>query len=157
MKNIFSKTKSRGFTLVELAMVMGVLVTLVGLSTISLSNSQQKSSISTTVQTVIADMRSQQIKAMVGDTEGRAAASAYGVHFDTGQYVLFNGTYSSSEPSNSVIALPSNLEFTTPTEIVFSQIDGELGSAASITIKSTANNEERIINMNQYGVVTGVN
>src|SRR3989344_6860187 len=153
MKNISSKMKSgAGFTLAELAVIMGVLATLIGLGTISLSNSQQKSSISATVNVLISDMKQQQIKAMIGDTEGRAAASAYGVHFDTDQYVLFNGTYSTSEPSNSVIALPPNLEFTTPTEVIFSQIDGELGSTASITIKSIANNEERTIELNQYGV-----
>jgi len=159
MQNISSKIKSgAGFTLAELAIILGVLATLIGLGTISLSNSQQKSSISATVNVIISDMRSQQIKAMIGDTEGRSTASAYGVHFDTDQYVLFNGAYSSSEPSNSVIDLPPSLEFTTSgVNIIFSQIDGELGSTASITIKSTANNEERTIELNQYGVVTGVN
>lgn len=149
---------NHGFTLVELSVVIGILATLLGLATISLPNAQQKASISATVNVIIADMKEQQVKAMIGDTEGRPTASPYGVHFDTDKYVLFNGAYSTSEPSNSVITLPPNLEFTTSgVNIIFSQIDGELGSAASITIRSTANNEERTIVLNQYGVVTGVN
>ena len=59
MKNISSKMKSgAGFTLAELAIIMGVLATLIGFGTISLSNSQQKSSISATVNVLISDRKS---------------------------------------------------------------------------------------------------
>lgn len=158
MKNIFLRTNSAGFTLVELAVVIGVLATLLGIATISLGNVQQKASINTTVQTIISDMKGQQIKAMIGDTEGRVSASAYGVHFDANQYVLFNGsTYSALEPSNFVVPLPPNLQCMTPTDIIFSQREGELPSATSIIIKNVTNNEEKTIQLNKYGVVTGVN
>lgn len=158
MKNISSKINDRGFTLVELGVVIGILAVLLSFATIGLSSVQQKVSINTTVQTIISDMKEQQIKAMIGDTEGRPSGSAYGVHFDTNQYVLFNGAYSVAEPSNFVVTLPSNLEFTTSgVNVIFSQTEGELGSPASVTISSTASNEQKTIQLNKYGVVTGVN
>lgn len=158
MRNIFSRINNEGFTLVELGVVIGILATLLGLTTISLTSVQQKTSINSTVQTIISDMKAQQIKAMVGDTEGRPLASAYGVHFDTNEYVLFNGsTYSSSDTTNFVVPLPSNLECTTPTDVIFSQIGGELGNATSITIANQTGGEQKTIQLNRYGVVIGVN
>ncbi|MBI2028156.1 MAG: type II secretion system protein [Candidatus Levybacteria bacterium] len=156
---IFKVLKSgRGFTLVELGIVIGMLATLIGFATISLLNVQQKASINTTVQVIIADLKAQQAKAMIGDTEGRPTPSPYGVHLDNDQYVLFYGsTYSSTETTNFVVKLSENLEFTTPsTDIIFSQTTGEISSPVSITIRNTSS-EEKTIQLNKYGVVTGVN
>lgn len=153
------RTSKIGFTLVELMVVMSIMSTLLGFVIISLTTVAQKASVSTTVQTVISDLNAQKIKAMVGDTGGRALASSYGVHFDTTQYVLFNGSaYSSSDASNFVISLPGNLRFTTSgINIVFSKTSGELSLPATITIDNVTNNEEKTIEINRYGVVTDVN
>ncbi|MEK7517633.1 MAG: type II secretion system protein [Patescibacteria group bacterium] len=149
---------NKGFTLIELMVVLAIVATLLGLIAINLSSSQQKTSISTTVQTIISDMKTQQIKAMTSDTEGRPTASPYSVHFDANQYVLFYGSaYSSAEPSNFVVPLPPNLQFTTLINVVFSQTSGSLGSAASVTIQNVTTSEVKTIQLNQYGVVTGVN
>lgn len=162
----FSNTRSvgrflksgAGFTLVELGVVVGILATLIGFTTISLLNVQQKASINTTIQTIISDMNGQKIKAMIGDTEGKVLASAYGVHFNATGYVLFYGSvYSAAETTNFEVSLPENLQFTTLTDIIFSQITGELPGVTSVAIKNITNNEERSIQLNKYGVVTGVN
>lgn len=156
MKNIFLRTNSAGFTLVELAVVIGVLATLLGIATISLSSSQQKTSMSTTIQTIISDMKAQQIKAMIGDTEGRVSASPYGVHFDANQYVLFHGAYIIGDSSNFVVSLSPNLQFTTLIDVVFSQTIGEL-TATSVTIQNITSSETKTIQLNKYGVITAVN
>lgn len=150
---------NRGFTLVELIVTLSILATLLGISTISLSSSQQKTSITTSVQSIISDMKAQQIKAMTGDTEGRLIPSPYGVHFDANQYVLFHGlAYSSAEPSNFVVSLPSNLEFTTSgVNIIFSQTGGELAAATSVTIRNITSGELKTIQLNKYGVIAAVN
>lgn len=150
--------KNKGFTLVEISVVVGVLITLLGLASINLPNIQQKTSMSTTLQVLISDMKAQQIKAMIGDTEGRPSASAYGVHFEANQYVLFNGsTYSSTDPANFPVSLPSTLQSILPTDIIFSQVSGELAGPSSATIQDITNGQQKTIHLNRYGVVAAVN
>ncbi len=147
-----------GFTLAELSVVLGIILTLVGLATISLINTQQRTSLNTTVEIIIADLRSQQVKAMVGDTQGLASANDYGVHFDNDKYVLFySATYSTIEPSNFEVKLPENLEFSTIGDIVFSKTTGEISSPTTVVLKNITNNEEKTIQLNKLGVVTQVN
>ncbi len=106
-------------------------------------------------------MKEQQIKAMVGDTEGTASVSAYGVHFDTATYTLFRNTYGTG---NFVISLPSTIHisstFPSP-QIIFATGSGELtnyvSNSATITFSDTADNSQKVITLNKYGVVTNVN
>ena len=158
LKKIFSKIENKGFTLVELGVAITVLATLFGIATVSLGSFQQKASIDSAVQTIVTDLKEQQVKAMIGDTEGRPSASAYGIHFEENQYMLFNGAiYSSSDPTNFAVEVPSNLQITTPLDVIFSQRSGELGGTAVITIANVTNNDQKTIELNRYGVVTGVN
>lgn len=151
-------TSSLGLTLIELMLVVSILAILIGFITINLTSAQHKASISTTVQTVIADLNSQKIKAMVGDIESGTNAGPYGIHFDASQYVLFySSTYSPLDPRNFEVLLSENLEFTTLTDVVFSQIEGELPLSTAITLRDKNNGEEKTIQLNRYGVVTAVN
>ena len=153
-----NKTKL-GFSLIELIMVMSIMATLIGLITINLVNSQQKASLHSTAQTFISDIRQQQIKAMIGDSEGRETADSYGVHIDPDQYVLFHGAaYTAGDSSNLEISLPTNMRFVSPGgNVIFSRIGGEISVEASVEMQDTTNNNTRTIQLNQYGVVTEVN
>ncbi|KKS22025.1 MAG: hypothetical protein UU80_C0015G0020 [candidate division WWE3 bacterium GW2011_GWA1_41_8] len=102
----------------------------------------------------------QQIKAMTGDTEGRPSGNRYGVHFETDKYVLFNGTYTAGEPSNFEVPLESTLSFTGITgdgNIIFEQGSGELLGTSGVTIQDSLNNDQKVIQLNNFGVVTDVN
>lgn len=149
----------KGFTLVELIVAMSIMATLVGLITINLSYSERKTTLASWVQTLIADVRQQQIKAMIGDSQGRPTPDSYGIHLDTDQYVLFHGiTYSPEESSNSKISLPQNLQFVNSgTDIIFAKISGEISSLSIIQLRDTTNSNTRTIRLNRYGVIAGVN
>lgn len=151
--------KDAGFSLVELILVMSIMATLIGLITINLVNSQQRASLSSLVQNLISDIRQQQIKAMVGDTDGGASANSYGIHIDSNKYVLFRGTsYDPLETSNFAVNLPKNMIFVTPgLDIIFSKVSGEISAAASFQLQDTTNGNLKTIQINKYGVVTGVN
>ena len=100
----------RGITLIETIVVVGVLLTLIGMASISFLPFRSKSTLDTAITTLIADIKSQQIKAMAGDTEGREANDNYGVYFGTNSYTLFHGTdFNPGDSSNFTVTLDDQL------------------------------------------------
>jgi len=153
---------NRGFTFPELMVVTAILLMLAGLTLGNLFSLRQNVSISTSVDTLIADIKEQQIKAMIGDTEGRATADSYGIFFEATRYSLFHGTYSTTDPGNFVVNLDQSVQFTDSTfpsnQIIFAPQSGEVGfSTGAITIKDPKSAKQRTITINKYGVVTAVN
>lgn len=148
----------RGFTLIELAVVTSIIVTLLGLITINLVRSQQGISLTSVEEILIADLKQQQLKAMAGDTEGRLDSDSYGVHFDSSKYVLFHGAiYSSSDTSNSIINLENNMQFNSPGfDVIFSRKSGEIVLPAIIELQDNTNSGLKRIHLNTFGVITQV-
>lgn len=147
----------RGFTLVEVAVVTSLIVILLGFITINLSRSQQSASLNSTQQILITDLRQQQLKAMTGDTEGRATSDTYGIHFDQASYTLFHGTYLTTETTNSVTSLPSGMQFNNSGyDIIFQKVSGEITSAKIIELKDNRSSKLRKIHVNIFGVVAEV-
>jgi prepilin-type N-terminal cleavage/methylation domain-containing protein len=150
----------RGFTLIELILVVSLISILLGFITINLFRSQQNASSYALEGTLVADLRQQQLKSMIGDTEGRASADQYGIYFDTNQYIFFHGTYPPGDSSNFVINLDENFQFESPgTHVTFQKITGEVlaGSVSSVTLRNITNGDAKTIRINKYGVVTEVN
>lgn len=156
---------SRGFTLVEILMVMVISLTIMGLSAVSLLRTQQVTNINNSVGQIISDINSQQLKAMVGATDGTSASSSYGIFFIQDSYVLFRGTsYSPTDSTNTVISLEKNINISNisfpSSSIVFSRQSGEIVGFSpgnnSLTINYIASNEQRTITINRYGVVTSI-
>lgn len=138
--------------------VTSIIITLLGFITINLLRSQQTVSLTSVEEILLVDLKQQQLKAMIGDTEGRAIADSYGIHFDSNRYVLFHGTtYSASDISNVVINLDSNMQFNSPNyNIIFSKLSGEISTASNVILKDTTNGNTKAITINKYGVVTQV-
>ena len=166
MKNMFFLKINKGFTLVELIVVISLLSILLSFGGITLLRSESSSTITSTTDTIIADLRNQQIKAMVGNTEGRSTASEYGIHFDSNQYVLFHGlTYTPSDSTNRVIEIANALTFDNILlpcgNIIFSRISGEMSEysqgADSIRLFHTTSKQQKTITFNRYGVIISVN
>src|SRR5258706_4624061 len=102
--------KTYGFVLIELIMVLGILVTLFSIGYVRLTAIERRSPITATVNTVIADMRGQQTKAMSGDAQGGSGADSYGIYFQTNSYTLFKGaSFNNADTANSVFPLPTNI------------------------------------------------
>lgn len=156
MKN---KISNLGFTMVELLVVMTIFVTLVGIASINLVGAKQRTSLNTSAEILIGDFRQQQMKAMIGDTEGRASADKYGVHFETDSYTLFNGSvYNPADTENFNIELGDNISFSNlPSDVIFERVNGQTGSANTIVLRDNTTNTLKTIQYNVYGVVTDVN
>jgi len=101
-----SVNPKRGFTLIEVMLVMAIFSLLMGFVTINLLRPQNKASVDSLSTQLIADIKQQQLKAMVGDSEGQATSQQFGVYFESDGYTLFRGSsYSASEASNFEVTL----------------------------------------------------
>jgi type II secretory pathway pseudopilin PulG len=142
----------KGFTLAEMVVIIAISLTMLGLGTLSLVNSQAKASLSTVIETFIADLKEQQVKAMVGDTEGSGSISDYGIDFETTSYTLFRNTYTLGGSANYALTLPPTIQVTSA-QILFTKGSGET-TPATITFTDTTTNEQRTVTINKYGAIT---
>jgi prepilin-type N-terminal cleavage/methylation domain-containing protein len=151
----------RGFTFVEVVVVIGILFILLGFISVNLFKFQHKSQLSSTVSSFLADYKEQQIKAMAGDTDNTGAVANYGVHIEATSYTVFRNTYGTS---NFTISLPSGTQASTTfpsSQIIFTAGSGQLtsftGGQNTITFTDTGDGSTKTVTINTYGVVTSVN
>ena len=144
--------------------VIGVSSVLFGLVAINLSKAQRSTSTSATVETLVSDIKSQQLKAMMGATEGRTGSDTYGLYFQSGSYTLFHGmTYFPADTANFVVTDDSATSFSTTLPnglLIFSKISGEMAGWTSgqntITVRDTSTNTTKTITLNRYGVISSI-
>ncbi|MEK7186029.1 MAG: hypothetical protein AAB675_01540 [Patescibacteria group bacterium] len=154
-----------GTSLLELIMFMAIGLLLFGFVTFNFVSFQQKTSISTSIDTLISDFSSQQTKAMIG-AESSGTGNSYGVYFQSDRYILFAGSaYSGANPTNFTVMLDPNIIFTDITfpgsVLIFSQLSGEIAGFAdgsnTIALQSSQGSEKKTLTINKYGVITEIN
>ncbi|HSE61383.1 MAG TPA: prepilin-type N-terminal cleavage/methylation domain-containing protein [Candidatus Saccharimonadales bacterium] len=155
-----SSARQPGFTLVELLLVMGLVAVLAGITSVNLFSPQTKANINSLTDRLAADIKSQQIKAMSGDSMSASAAQEHGVYIQTGTYTLFKGTaYSGADTDNIPIASEGGVTLSTTfpsTQVVFDKGSGEVigFTNGSNTITLSGSGETKTITINRYGAVT---
>lgn len=158
------KSSQSGLTLIEMLLVVGIIMTLLSISFISISNIRIVSSGSSATTVFISDLKNQQIKAMTGDTEGRGIGDNYGVKVLTDRYILFHGlSYVASDSSNFSIPVDSGHSLSstfTNGLIIFASNSGELVNFVvnndSVTITDN-DGSAKTMRFNKYGTVTQIN
>ncbi len=160
-----SSIRRLGFTFVETLVVISIMLTLLSLATMSVLGSQRSANLTEAVDIFIADLRSQQSKAMMGKTNNGIVSPGYGVHIASNQYTLFSGiSYTQSDPTNTVI------QFKTPVyanfigfpgqSIVFLSGSGEIAGytqgANTVSLSESNSSVTKTIYINAYGVITEV-
>lgn len=139
----------RGFTIIELLIIMGVFALLVGFATINLFNVKAQTSLSTTASILVSDLKTQQIKAMSGDANGGGSNIDYSVHFAGTSYVLL--------PQNVSVPLGDFVSVDAIPDLVFAKGSGETGVPNyQITLTNSANSQSKKIILNRLGVVQNV-
>ena len=153
---------SRGFTLIEMSLVMGIFLTLISITFVGFLRFQQKSTLFANTTVLLTDIQSQQIKPMTGDTENSNEISDFGIYFEESSYTLFRGNTLSVKPENIVINLETPLSFEEislpSSSVVFSKGSGEIlgfdENQNSLKVKNNDSGEEVVIQFNKHGVLT---
>lgn len=149
--------KKYSFTLIEMLVTMGLITILVTIVTRNLFTARHQASISTTILSLVNDIKEQQNKAMIGDN--------YSVYFEPTRYTLFRGQdYLPSAPDNFVVDLETSLKLTNinlpQSKIVFASGSGEIVNFVSgqntLTIENSQTGQAHIINLNRLGVITSI-
>jgi type II secretory pathway pseudopilin PulG len=141
----------KGFTVIELIIVMGMMVTLTGMITINLLTSQRLATLSATTMVLKSDLKQQQLKAMDGDNSN-GDPSNHGIHFESNKYILFRNVYNSSDTTNFVVNLESNINFITTGDLIFAKGSGQSSGMSAITLQDSFNNQ-KTLTINDMGVV----
>lgn len=156
----------RGFVLIELIVVFGMMAVLIGMTVLNVFGSKQKASLTGVVDTLVADLRNQQTKAMSGVTQSGVGQSGYGIRFAANQYTLFNGTtYTSSDPTNVVITLDPRITFSSiqlpNNNVIFASKSGEFigysAASSALTAQQIDTHETQTIHFDHYGIITSIN
>ncbi|MDE2588975.1 MAG: hypothetical protein KGL95_04850, partial [Patescibacteria group bacterium] len=150
----------------EIVLVVTITLILFGIMSVNLFHSQTSTNLDTVLQSFISDLKSQQIKAMVGATDGRSSTDNYGIYFTPTGYTLFHGlVYNPTDPANYSVKLDNNVSFIDVEfqnyTLVFLEQSGEVSTYSAtqnfVTIKNNAGAEQKTITINRYGVITGIN
>lgn len=157
--------KNRGFSLIETVVVLAVFAALLGLVMINILNSRSSTAINTSLSLLITDIKNQQTKAMLGDTEGRGVPDNYGVYVAPTQYTLFHGqTYSSSDSVNFNVKAENGFSFSTTfpnNQVIFASSSGEIVNFVpgqdTISAVEIRTGQQKTIQLNKYGVITSLN
>lgn len=148
--------KNKGFTLVELVIIISILVLIIGFSASSfnlLNKSQALNKSADFVGTVLRQARSQ--------TLSSKNISQYGVHFDTSQIVLFDGpTYNANNVTNIAFPLNYLVNISDVTlagagrEVIFDRLTGDTSQTGTVKLILISNPSSAVtINISGTGLI----
>jgi len=149
-----------GFTIVELIIIISFFTVLFSLISFNILRAQRTTSLTSVVNLLVADIKQQQLRAMVGDTAGEDNIPSYGIHFLTDRYILFRGdSYDPASSSNFEVELPPDVVFGSyvSNSVIFSPLSGEIVSypvgGVEIVLDNLNGAEEEVVEINKYGVI----
>lgn len=151
MKNLYKK----GFTAIEILIVLSVVVILISIAIGSLSKVKENQVIKDSVQDVLSSLD----KART-ETLSSLNSSEYGVHFQADQVIIFKGkVYSAGASTNEIISISSPASISNVTlagvsstsgDFYFNRLSGAPSATGTVTVSST--NFSKIITISATGI-----
>ena len=147
---------TRGFTLIEIIIVISIIVFLISVSIISYRSFEKSTELKKTTQDIISILKLAQAK-----TTASNEASQYGVHFENNKYILFKGSeYQSESEDNKTYNISNRLEIYDMNlsgggiDIIFQRINGKTEQNGNISIKIISNPSEfQTISIKSSGII----
>jgi prepilin-type N-terminal cleavage/methylation domain-containing protein len=143
------RQERQGFTIIELIVVLGIMVILIGVAMPYYSTSQMHADLDVAAASIVQDLRQAQIMSQSVSGDG-----TWGVSVGPGSIVLFQGSsYAARNTSyDQITSIASNIVPSGATEIVFSRMDGLPLATGSFTL--TSNSLSRVISVNSQGLIS---
>jgi prepilin-type N-terminal cleavage/methylation domain-containing protein len=153
--------RQAGFTLIELLVVMGIFAITAGIVTVSLVRPQATATAGSSVDELVADIRAQQLKAMLGDSGTGASAQPHGIYVQTNQYTLFMGSsYNASDADNIVISAKEGVSLSSSfpsSQLIFAKGTGEVSGFVSgsniVSVESSVTGDLTQVIVNRLGAI----
>lgn len=126
----------RGFTLIELVVVIGVMALVGTLALVSFVNSRRVRDLAASGQNVLSVLRVAQGKSLAGES-----GVPWGVRLEASRFILFSGASFAGSPTTTAYALPASVEITNialaggGTEAVFRRLDGRTDQPGSFDVR----------------------
>lgn len=152
----------KGFSLLELMVVMGLIAILTALTVTNLIRPQTSASLDGVVNTLASDIKSQQLKAMVGDSLSATSAQEHGLRIQPTNYTLFKGaSYSGGDTDNFTLQQGSDITLSTtlPSSVLIftkaaGEVSGFVNGSNTITVTNSVSGQAKVLTINRYGAVS---
>ena len=150
-----------GFTYVELMMVLGIMGVLLSLSILSVGPLIAKTTLKAQAQVLLADIASMQLKSMRREQGGDDRTTPFGIYFEAGKYVLFQGaTYNPTDQENFEVLLSDDVRFSSillpSSSILFERgsgtVVGYAAATSSVIMTQLSTGTSMVIQFNQNGI-----
>ncbi len=153
METLIKNTK--GFTIIELVLVLTILGATFGFSVFAYQNSQVRADVNAEVSGLVAQLRLAQSNAASGQNN-----TSHGIHFETDSYTAFSGiSYNPADTNNFIVPLPSQVTIANislngnGSEVIFTTPDGTTTTYGTLDMTSTAIGKTVTITINPIGTI----
>ena len=147
---------TRGFTIVEILIVIGIMVVLVGVVVIPFASFRDQAILDGATEEALALLHEARERTVSSD-----GASRYGVYFESGKVTLFKGTAfpGAGDPDNKEILLHNRLVLTKSASLddgaIFERLTGKIGAAGTITVSLISDSaKSRTIEISSAGLAS---
>jgi prepilin-type N-terminal cleavage/methylation domain-containing protein len=151
---MYKNTRNKGFTMIELAIVFIVIAIIFAVVAPNLKASRDRQVLKSSVSNVLTALSKAK-----SQTLASLNSSAYGVHFESSQAVIFKGTsYSAGDSNNESVAITSPATISTITltggtsDLYFTRLTGAPSATGSIAV--TNGMETKIITISATGAAS---
>lgn len=147
--------KNRGFSFVEIMIVIGIIVLVAGIILSGFVSFRKSQTLVLDTQAIISALNQARNQTLLSKD-----SSVYGVHFTSNTATIFTGsTYSSNSPSNENINLYTpDISITSTlsgggSDVVFNRLTGETSKNGTITINSPSFNQTKTVTIYKTGLI----
>ena len=141
--------KHKGFSLIEIIVVLGIISILAGISVVGYTRFRSQSNLEIATGIMV-----QALRFAKSNSEQVNNNSNWGVYVNSEEITVFSGTnYASRDTSkDKKVLLPSGVTVSGLSEIIFEKVSGSVGVTGSIII--TSPDTTKNISINEKGTIT---